>query len=93
MGKPTTLCAGQQTDGSRPLASNSRDGLEAARLATPGDGVLEATANKVELMKEYVAKSGCSTVLQDLYEKLVIDQPADPVTYLINALEQKKKAK
>ncbi len=70
--------------------AGSRDGLDAARLAAPGGGVLEATADKVELMKKYVHESGCSAVLQELYEKLVVDQPADPVAYLIAALDTKK---
>jgi hypothetical protein len=70
--------------------AGSRDGLEAARLAAPGGGVLEETADKVELMKKYVHESGCSAVLQELYEKLVVDQPADPVAYLIAALDTKQ---
>jgi hypothetical protein len=71
-------------------AAGARDGLDAARLAASGGGVLEATADKVELMKKYVHESGCSAVLQELYEKLVVDQPADPVAYLIAALDSKK---
>ncbi len=76
--------------GAAAAAAGVRDGLDAARLAAPGGGVLEATADKVELMKKYVHESGCSAVLQELYEKLVVDQPADPVAYLIAALDGKK---
>mmetsp|Transcript_13909 Transcript_13909/g.25745 ORF Transcript_13909/g.25745 Transcript_13909/m.25745 type:complete len:109 (+) Transcript_13909:106-432(+) len=63
------------------------DGLAAARLMKPGSGALESTQSKVEDMKEYVQKSECSKVLQELYERLIIDQPEDPVEYLIEAVK------
>jgi len=65
----------------------AEDGLEAARVAAPGGGALEATQRKVDEMKAYTQTSGCGRILEELYEKLVIDQPEHPIDYLIDVVK------
>jgi hypothetical protein len=66
------------------------DGLDVARIAAPGGGALENTQAKVAKMKAYAQESGCSQILQDLFESLVVEQPDEPLDYLIQVLQARK---
>lgn len=69
------------------MEGKSSDTLSAARLAAPGGHVVESTEASLESMKQYAKNSRCSEVLQELYEKVVIDQPDDVVEFLIRVLK------
>jgi len=60
--------------------------LDVAREAKTGGGVIESTETSLEEMKAYAQSSNCHQVLQELYEQLIIEQPDDPVEYLIKFL-------
>eukprot|EP00516_Mucochytrium_quahogii_P003526 CAMPEP_0203762344 /NCGR_PEP_ID=MMETSP0098-20131031/15258_1 /ASSEMBLY_ACC=CAM_ASM_000208 /TAXON_ID=96639 /ORGANISM=" , Strain NY0313808BC1" /LENGTH=55 /DNA_ID=CAMNT_0050656723 /DNA_START=30 /DNA_END=193 /DNA_ORIENTATION=+ len=51
----------------RTVVAMQNDGLEAARVAPPGGKVLDLTQKRIDEMEEYVKRSKCSEIMQDLY--------------------------
>ena len=47
---------------------------------------------KLEEMRAFVQTSGCKEVLHELYEKLVVEQPDDPIDFLIGVLQPRAAA-
>jgi len=72
------------------LPALKRDGLDAARMALPGGGVVASTQAKVDGMKDYVKRSGCAKVLEELYQAVMAEKPKDPVVFLIDLLERRQ---
>lgn len=64
--------------------------LEAALATAPGGKVVDATQVALDAMQAYVKSSGCNKILQDLYERIVVEQPSDPVAFLIRVVEEHK---
>mmetsp|Transcript_646 Transcript_646/g.955 ORF Transcript_646/g.955 Transcript_646/m.955 type:complete len:86 (-) Transcript_646:13-270(-) len=71
----------------RTVVAMQNDGLEAARVAPPGGKVLDLTQKRIDEMEEYVKRSKCSEIMQDLYAQIVVSQPDVPIDFLIEVLE------
>ena len=61
-------------------------------LTSREKGVREAAAKALENMKEYSRENKCAEILQDLLEKVIVNQPEDPVSFLIEQIEIKLKS-